>query len=164
MKTVFYLTLVVLIGFGVFYFLDEGMLSPEKKVIRDRTLQFIESLKFKDFDKAATYHSPKDKNRKNIPKLIEKKFAVKPEFLNFVDYEVSFVEMNDAENRGLVKTNITVELLNSKQAQKDKGNKVKTVEIIYYWSKEQKYEMDDEENPRKVDGQLEWYHKLQSSL
>ncbi len=164
MKTIFYLALVIAIGFGVFYFLDQWMLSPEKQVIRERTLQFIESLKFKDFDKAATFHSPKDKNRKNIPSLIEKKFAVKPEFLNFVDYEVSFVEMNEAETRGLVKTNITVELLNSKQGQKNKGNKVKTVEIIYYWAKEQKYEMDENDKPRKVDGKYEWYHKLQSSL
>jgi hypothetical protein len=160
----FFVFLLVLIGIGIIIFVPSYEWDPTKRMLAQKTSDFIESLKFKDFKRAAQFHSLLDKNRKNIPKLIEQKFLIKPEFLNIVNYEIQFVELNKKRDRARVKTLITIEILNSGNLNDKSENKVKTVDMMFYWAKEPVYEKTPSGKIKKVEGKYEWYHKLQSSL
>ena len=94
-KSTIALVVVILILGG--YFLYDAQIGPsnikqyfgeDKKTVNQMSLAFLEDLKFKDFDKAATYHHPEDQEKVNIPRLIERLFHIKPEQLDIMEYEV----------------------------------------------------------------------------
>ena len=51
-------------------------------------------MQFKDFGKAATYHSEEDQESVDIPKLLERLFKIKPEFLDIMKYEITDVDID----------------------------------------------------------------------
>lgn len=115
--------------------------SADASYLEQRTLDFLEDIRFKDFEKAASYHSVEDRKTVRIPELIERIFAIKPEFLDVLRYEILAVELDRSGTRGRVKTRTVVKVLNS--------GEIREPEILFYWMKD----------PR--DG---WVMKLESSL
>ncbi len=109
--------------------------------IKKRTLEFLEDIQFKDFDKAASYHSSEDRKDLDISKLIERLFLVKPEFLDILRFKVVKSEIDSTGDRGRVLTSTTVKYLNS--------GKVKDSDVIFYWYRD------------PTEG---WVMKLESSL
>jgi len=81
-------------------------IGGERADLRSITLQFIEDVKFKDFEKAATYHHPDKQDTLDIPFYIERLFLIKPEALDVMSYEIVFVEMDSSKLRGRVKARI----------------------------------------------------------
>ncbi|RMH70066.1 MAG: hypothetical protein D6675_10565 [Gemmatimonadetes bacterium] len=150
-KTVLFFIMLVVIGGGIYLFtgkfsgVDLGLLqfvfSEDKKVLAELTEQFFEDIRFKDFEKAASYHSQEDQERVNIPKLIERMFKIKPEVLDIMHYEVTDVELDKSGYRARVHVISTVKMLNT--------DNVKEPEVIIYWQK---------------DDQGTWHMKLESSL
>lgn len=115
--------------------------SADSSFIEQRTLDFLEDIRFKDFAQAASYHSVADRKTVDIPYLIERIFQIKPEFLDILRYEILAVELDRSGTRGRVKTRTVVKILNT--------GEIREPEIIYYWYKD----------PR--DG---WVMRLESSL
>lgn len=117
-----------------------GLFSEDKKILREMSLSFMEDIKFKDFVKAATYHTPEDQKKVNIPRLIERIFRVKPELLDIMDYQILDTSLDSSKKRGRVKIEAKIHMLNSK--------KIRQAEmILYYHHKNGK-----------------WYMELESSL
>ncbi len=139
--------LVILLLAGYFAFNAEwgrtiltGFFSEDLKIIREKSLSFMEDIRFKDFDKAASYHHPDDRERADIPKMIERLFKIKPELLDIMEYEILDATLDSSKERGRVKVKSKVGLLNA--------DKIKTPEMILYYHKK------DEK----------WYMELESSL
>lgn len=148
-KSLLLFILLALGGLGAYFFVTPGglnvagfqlALNSDKQAVYDRTRNFLEDIKFKDFQRAATYHTPEEQRQVDIPRLIEEKFAVKPEFLDIRQYDVTDVEIDSTRVRARVKTTTNFKVLNTKE--------VRDAEIIFYW--------------KKIGGQ--WYMQLRSSL
>lgn len=112
----------------------------DRSEVNQKMRRFLDDLKFKDFDHAATFHTAEDREKKDIPTLIEKKFAVKPELLDIRAHDVLAVEIMPTGERAKVRTVVNVTLLNT--------GKTRDADAVFYW--------------KKVDGV--WYMDLQSSL
>jgi hypothetical protein len=149
--------LVVLLGFGSMAaskMSKVGLLSlfvsEEQQVLLELCSDFLEAIKFKDFSAAADFHNELDRAKADIPKLIERLFKIKPEFLNIRDLRVLSAEIDSTGNRAITRFNSNVEILNSlKQGRRaEEGRKQRDVEGVLYW--------------RKEDGR--WVLKLESSL
>lgn len=124
---------VVLLAFNSRRGVDVGGVSlgsGDVGYLQKRTNDFLEDIQFKDFEKAASYHSAEDRKDVNIPKLIERIFAVKPEFLDIMRYEILKVDLDSTGNRARVKTRTVIKILNK--------NEVREPEIIFYWFKDPK--------------------------
>ena len=117
-----------------------GLFSEEKKIVNELSLSFMEDIKFKDFEKAATYHSPEDQKEINIPRLIEKIFKIKPELLDIMDFRILETSLDSSRKRGRVKVKAKVHTLNS--------DKIEHPEMILYF--------------HNKNGK--WYMELESSL
>jgi hypothetical protein len=100
----------------------------------------MEDIKFKDFNKAASYHSPEDQEEVDIPKLMERLFKIKPELLDVMEYSILDSTLDSTGTRGRVKMKAKVNVLNS--------GKIKNPEFILYYKKEGD----------------EWFMELESSL
>lgn len=111
-------------------------------ILRQTTDQFWEDIQFKDFDKAASYHSEDKQDTVDIPYLLERIFMLKPEALDIISYEIVFAEVDRSGLRGRVKTRVKYKDL--------VRNNIKDQEIILY------YHSDSSEGP--------WFMKLESSL
>lgn len=126
----FFLVILALGGYFVYdaqwgrsFFL--GLFSEDQKIFSKLALSFMEDIKFKDFEKAATYHSPEDQEKVNIPQLIERLFRVKPELLDIMEYQVLDTSMDSSKKRGRVKIKAKVHMLNS--------DKIEQPEMILYF-------------------------------
>jgi hypothetical protein len=148
-KSAIIFLILVLIGIGIYLFASkyglhfgnvEFSFSKEKNLLQNLTSSFLEDIRFKDFTKAASYHTPEDQKKVNIPNLIERIFQIKPEFLDIMKYEITSVDIDRSGNRARVKTHTTIKVLNTEE--------MKEPDVIFYWHKE--------------NGQ--WYMKLESSL
>lgn len=149
-KTSTIILVLILLGLGAFfYFGSRGnpgapessiFASKDEKVIREKSLSFMEDLKYKDFQKAATYHSPEDQKNVDIPKLIERMFLVKPEQLDVMEYRILDADFDSSGQRARVKVKAKIHVLNTSE--------IRNPEIILYYHK-------------KAD---QWYMELQSSL
>lgn len=115
--------------------------SEDGKFLNDRQIDFLEDIKFKDFQKAASYHSSEDRKKVNVSKLIGKMFMVKPELLDIMSYEILRIELDRSKTRARVHTKTKVKLLNTKE--------IREPELIFYWHKD------------PAEG---WVMKLESSL
>ncbi|MGE0489489.1 MAG: hypothetical protein AB7S38_09775 [Vulcanimicrobiota bacterium] len=102
--------------------------SGDAKFLSQQSVDFMEDLQFKDFEKAASYHSAEDRKDVNIARLIERLFAIKPEFLDIQRYDIRDVDIDRSGNRARVKVHAVVKILNTKE--------VKEPEIILYWRKD----------------------------
>ena len=114
----------------------------ERAKLRSITLQFIEDIKFKDFQKAASYHPPDKQESLDIPFLLERIFMLKPEAIDIMKYEIVFAELDSSTLRGRVKARIKCKDLIR--------NAVKEKDIIFF------YHRSDLKSP--------WYMVLESSL
>lgn len=108
----------------------------------DLALSFMEDIQFKDFVKAATYHAPDIQGDVDIPFLLERLFAIKPEMLDIMDYEVVFAKVDNSGQRARVKTIVKIKDL--------VRGKIEDRELMLYFHR------DDENAP--------WYMQLESSL
>ncbi|MEW6281003.1 MAG: hypothetical protein AB1758_20485 [Candidatus Eremiobacterota bacterium] len=115
--------------------------NEDARFVNDRTIDFLEDIKFKDFDKAASYHNSEDRKKVNISRMIERIFAIKPEFLDIMSYEIVRIELDRSGSRARVHTRSKVKVLNTKE--------IRQPELIFYWHKDPK------------EG---WVMKLESSL
>ena len=117
-----------------------GFFSKDLARIEEISLAFMEDIKFKDFNKAASYHSPEDQKEVDIPKLMERLFKIKPELLDIMEYTILESTLDSTGTRGRVKMKAKVNVLNS--------GKIKNPEFILYYQKDEG----------------EWYMELESSL
>ncbi len=107
--------------------------APDRQAVYDATQQFLEDLQFKDFSHAESYHDEEDRKKKDIAKLIEEKFFVKPELLDIRHFEILNVKISSTGNRARVATKTTAKVLNSEQARgKDD---VRSIDTLWYWKK-----------------------------
>jgi len=140
---------LVLLGLGTYLFVTKYDIrlgafsfafSKEKAMLRDLTIAFLEDIQFKDFVKAATYHTEEDQQNVDIADLIERLFQIKPEFLDIMKYEITDIDIDKSGTRARVKTHTTIKVLNTDEMEEP--------DVIFYWHK-----VDDR-----------WYMKLESSL
>lgn len=107
--------------------LFSDLFSGELADLEKRSLAFMEDIRFKDFEKAASYHHPEDREKADIPKLIERLFKIKPELLDLMDYQVLSSSLDSSKSRARVKLKAKVNLLNS--------DKIREPEFILYYHK-----------------------------
>ena len=103
-------------------------MSGDRAHLEQQSLKFMEDLRFKDFQHAASYHSTEDRKKVNIPALIEQMFHVKPEMLDIMRYRVLDVAIDSTGRRGRVKLKAVCKILNANQIQEP--------EILLYWFKD----------------------------
>ncbi len=140
--------ILVLLILGAYFALDtkkgkmffEGMFSGESAILNGMSMSFLEDIRFKDYENAASYHHPEDREKTDIPKLIEKKFKIKPELLDIMDYRVMETTLDSSGTRARVKMKAKTHMLNT--------DKIKHAEFILYY-----YKKDET-----------WYMELESSL
>lgn len=117
-------------------------LGGDRGLLRRTALSFMEDIQFKDFQRAASYHAPELIDSVDIPFLIQRLFAVKPEALDIMGYEIVFAEIDSSDLRARVKVRVRVKLLVNEA--------IEERELILYFYR------DDVRAP--------WYMKLEDSL
>ncbi|MCP4503247.1 MAG: hypothetical protein GY822_25195 [Deltaproteobacteria bacterium] len=117
-------------------------LGGERGVVRRMAMKFMEDIQFKDFERAASYHAPNLRESVDIPFLIWRLFRVKPEALDFMNYEVVLADMDKSELRARVKLRNRVKILID--------GRIEEKEMMLY------FERADKKSP--------WYMKLEDSL
>jgi hypothetical protein len=120
---------------------------------RRTALSFWEDIQFKDFTRAASYHSPERRAAVDIPYLIERLFGVKPEFLDIMEIEVVLADLDSTGLRIRVKTRLKVKFL--------VNEKIDDREIMLYFhraSLEAPWWMELETSLRSLDADEEKKH------
>ena len=117
-----------------------AVLDEDRNALDQGTRGFLTAIQYKDFEKAASFHHPDEREKFDIAKMIEDKFYIKPEHLDIRHFETLRVDVGPEGRRGKVAARANLKILNAA--------KVKDVEAIFYW--------------KKVDG--DWYLALRSSL
>ncbi|MFG1690971.1 hypothetical protein ACGF5M_02245 [Gemmatimonadota bacterium] len=117
-------------------------LGGDRGALRRIALDFLEDVQFKDFISAASYHAPDLIETVDIPFLIQRLFAVKPEALDFMDYEVVFADLDSSSLRARVKVRVKAKLLIDER--------IEERELVLYFYR------DSVDDP--------WYMKLEDSL
>ena len=77
-------------------------LGGDRGALRRIALAFLEDVQFKDFVSAANYHAPDLIDSVDIPFLLQRLFAVKPEALDIMDYDIVFAELDSSNLRARV--------------------------------------------------------------
>lgn len=179
------LLLLLVLGGGLLVAQQRGLLSgnPDTVLLRSLAQHFMEDLQYKDFDKAALYHTYEDQQKADIGKLIHRMFLVKPEQLNIRNIRIVAVDFDSSGNRARTFVTCTNELLNSGDKKKDEKNRAKQVEAILYWHRRparEAYPSDEElkaaleagktmpdvkelKEPKQT-GETRWFLRLESSL
>ncbi len=114
--------------------------DPIGRMLDRKSKGFLSDIQFKAFERAAQYHAPEDRSKRDIPKLIEDKFAVKPEALDIRHFEVLRVDVSEDGARAKSLCQASVKFLNTDQ--------LRDFELVLYWKKVGE----------------EWWLDLQSSL
>lgn len=96
--------------------------------LEKQAMKFMEDIQFKDFQRAASYHSSEDRKRVNIPAKIEGWFGIKPEQLDILRYQIVKSAVDSTGMRGRTKLKATVKILNTSET--------RDVEIMLYWFKD----------------------------
>ena len=117
-------------------------LGGDRGLLRRIALEFMEDIQFKDFEAAASYHAPELMETVDIPFLIQRLFQVRPEALDFMDYEVVLAEVDSSGLRARVRMRVTVRLLLDELVQEKEF-------ILYFYR-------DSVSDP--------WYMRLEDSL
>ena len=110
--------------------------------LRRTALSFWEDIQFKDFQSAAEYHAPELQDSVDIPFLIQRIFAMKPELLDIMEYEIVFAEVDSSGLRARVKTRLKLKELVREN--------IREQEVILYFHRE--------------NAESDWYMVLESSL
>lgn len=110
--------------------------------LRRTTMSFWEDIQFKDFKRAASYHTSDRQDLVDIPHLIERLFGMKPEGLDIMSYEIVLAEIDSTGLRARVKTRIKVKVLLLEE--------IKSQELMLFFHRE------------TVDSP--WYMELETSL
>jgi hypothetical protein len=160
--------------------------NEDAEELRQLAYSFLEDIQYKDFDQAASYHTWEDQWQADIPRLIERLFAVKPEQLNVRDIAITQVTLDRAGRRARTFFEATVELLSSAHNQEEE-NRERRVEGVLYWHQRpaaESWPTTDElaagadQQPRKTrrdpppvpagnpprGGEQRWFLMLESSL
>lgn len=114
----------------------------ERAEVRRLALAFWEDIQFKDFTRAASYHTPEKRDTVDIPYLIERLFQHKPESLDFMRFEIVLAEVDSTHLRARVKTRVTVKSL--------LDEKIRDPEVMLYFHR------DSADAP--------WHMELETSL
>jgi hypothetical protein len=117
-------------------------LGGDRGALRRIALDFMEDIQFKDFVSAASYHAPGLIETVDIPFLIQRLFAVKPEALDFMDYEIVFADLDSSGLRARVKVRVKAKFL--------VNERIDERELVLYFYR------DSVNDP--------WYMKLEDSL
>lgn len=102
--------------------------NKDKAQLYRKTVRFLECLKFKEFDEAATFHAPEEADTADIPELIWRVFQVKHEALDIQSWDEPLIEIDSTGRLAVTKTTSHVKLLNTGQE--------RDVEINFYWKKQ----------------------------
>ncbi len=121
MKAVLWLVVLLLLGGSIYvavaHFSGGAFPTPGLAVggdlgwLRRTSLAFWEDIQFKDFNKAATYHSPEKQSEVDIPFLLQRLFGVRPEQLEIMEYEIVLADIDSTGLRARVKTRVKAKLL-----------------------------------------------------
>ncbi|RMG08492.1 MAG: hypothetical protein D6731_21820 [Planctomycetota bacterium] len=110
--------------------------NPERAYLEQLAYGFLEDLQYKDFKRAARYHTWQDQRKADIPRLIERMFAVKPEQLNIQHLKITRTTFDRGGRRARTFFKCTLETLNTAQNPKEgEKNREREVEGILYWHK-----------------------------
>jgi len=108
--------------------------SPEYQEVERLGRQFMEDIEFKDWDRAASYHTWAEKQEADIPEQIRKLFGIKPEQLHIENVRLMGVDMSEDGLRARTRFKAHVEVLNSAQGEEEE-NKNRDMEINLYWQR-----------------------------
>lgn len=139
-KVIIALVLLLVVGVALLAGLSPwgfgGMLvwNEQTRELHGLAKEFLQDIKFKDFTSAGAYHTWGDSQKENIPQLIERLFAIKPELLDLHDYEVTKVELDETGLRARTLFKAHYRVLNSAR-NKDEKDEDKVLEGILYWHK-----------------------------
>lgn len=117
------------------------VLNPETRKLGELARSFLEDIKFKDFKAAAQYSTPEEREKVDIPKLIERLFKVKPELLQIDNIELVAADVDSTGRRARTKLKTDLKVLNTKE--------LRHPEVLLYWKKGE---------------QGQWFMDLASSL
>jgi hypothetical protein len=135
----FVLALIVVASCGGYWFFSFGpaahvpigvLMNPDTRLLGTLARKFMEDIKFKDFKAAAEYSLPEQREKADIPALIERLFQVKPEFLQIDNIELVAADLDSTGDRARTKLKTDVKLLNSSE--------LKHPEVLLYWKKDEK--------------------------
>lgn len=104
--------------------------SEDKKDVEKQTLSFLEDIRYKDFKKAASYHNLAEQKTVDIPNLIERIFAIRPEFLDILRYQITGIDIDSSGERARVHCKVVIKVLNTSE--------IKEPDVIFYWYKDPK--------------------------
>lgn len=108
------------------------VLTGKRAFLRDRTLEFLEDIKFKDFPKASTYHLKEAQEARDIPSMLKRAFKIRHEVLDIQEYEVLEVELDSTETRGRVRTLVRFHVLGDKEV-RERADAHRDMELMFYW-------------------------------
>lgn len=143
-KSIIVLAVTIVLAAGLLFVLSSptGISIPglnlggsEKTFLKDRTVDFLEDIKFKDFKTASTYHLAEAQKKRDIPDLIRRVFAVKHEVLDIKDYKILGVEMDRSKGRARVRALVYFHVLGTKKV-RDSARSRDNVEMLFYWFKQ----------------------------
>lgn len=184
-KIALLLLLVLVSGIVALVAQQRGLLSsnPDRAMLQRLSQRFMEDLQYKDFSKAALYHTYEDQQKADIGQLIQRMFLVKPEQLNIRNVRIVGVDFDSSGDRARAFVTCTNEVLNSGDKAKDEKNRAKQVEAILYWHRRparEAYPSDEvlkeavkagktmpevqEIQDPKQTGETRWFLRLESSL
>ncbi len=116
--------------------------------LRQMCQSYWEDIQFKDFKHAAQYHDPSVQDSVDIPYLLERIFLQKPEFLDLMEYEVVFVDIDSSGLRGRARTRVRVKDLVKE--------KIRDQEVMLYFKRKSSSDpwyMDLETSLRAIEGE-----------
>jgi hypothetical protein len=146
--------LLMALGAGAFFYLDpmgQGVVLPigaDRTFLYEKSVDFLEDIQFKDFEKASTYHLAATQAKRNIPELIQRVFQVRHEVLDIQRFEILDIDLDRKGGRARVKALVHFHVLGNTDVRESARSK-DSVEMIFYWFKQ-------------PDG--EWAMELESSL
>ena len=101
--------------------------NEDKAELYQKTERFLECLKFKEFDEAASFHAPDEADDVDVAELIWRVFKVKHEQLDIQSWEEPIIEIDSTGRLAVTKTKTRVKVLNAEQT--------RDVEVNFYWKK-----------------------------
>lgn len=125
-----------------------GLGASDEAYVVDRSIDFLEDLRYKDFKKASTYHLPETQLARDIPEMIRRKFGIRHEVLDIRDFKVIGTDFDRAGNRARVRAMVYYRVLSDIRVREHEENN-RDAEMLLYWFKQ-------------PDGK--WVMELESSL
>lgn len=128
-------------------------IGGDRARLRRTTRSFWEDIQFKDFERAASYHSEEKRESVDIPYLLERMFLLRPEALEIMSYEVVLAEVDSTGLRARVKTRV--------KARDLVRERVEEREVMLYYHRaamDAPWHMELETSLRELDGDPDKKH------